>query len=39
MFEGEDIHDYNARMNRAMGRITAEQIFRAADDLLRISKV
>jgi len=26
-------------MNRAMGRITAQQIFRAADELLRISKV
>ena len=38
-FEGEDINDYNARMNRAMGRITAQQIFRAADELLRISKV
>lgn len=39
MFEGEDLNDYNERMNRAMGRITAQQIFRAADDLLRISKV
>jgi ADP-heptose:LPS heptosyltransferase len=38
MFEGEDLNDYNNRMNRAMGRITAQQIFRAADDLLRISK-
>lgn len=39
MFEGEDLNDYNARMDRAMGRISAQQIFRAADDLIRISQV
>lgn len=36
-FEGEDRADYLARMDRAMGRITPQQIIRAAEEVVRLS--
>ena len=36
-FEGEDRADYLARLDRAMARITPQQIIRAADEVVRLS--
>jgi hypothetical protein len=36
-FEGEDRADYLARLDRAMARITPQQIIRAAEEVVRLS--
>jgi ADP-heptose:LPS heptosyltransferase len=37
MFEGELRADYHARMDRALARITAQQVTRAAEEVIRIT--
>jgi hypothetical protein len=36
-FEGEAAEDYRRRMDRALARIGAEQVFRAAEEVLQLS--
>jgi hypothetical protein len=37
MFEGELRADYLARMDRALARITAQQVSQAAEEVIRIT--
>lgn len=37
-YEGEATEDYRARMDRALGRITAEQVLRAAEEVFALSQ-